>query len=387
MIFTFIACGNTADNSQKVENENSIMSGEGSESTKDADSQNVSDIKTESNQTANSFKGNPVSAKRKNLSFDERDNLYNAISEKPGSFKTSEKFANYLTNNLKIPNSGVEFFNIGDNTYLMQIMVDPGNYLQTYEYGIYTEKNDKEAFVSPAKFKYLTKYESSPTFEMVSGMTIAPKFDEKTKTFEAFAHARGTGGCGTYHKYKFENLQPELVEVRAKKECDSTNTPVKNWDKIDFDKYPVRKDYGDTYSRDLETVNKWLKEKPELKMTNASEYKNLSYFREAEKDVKANPYYVTGDFNKDGKRDFAVALSYKDGRIDKRTNKILRAFAIFNDAESQNAKPAYYFDKMDGRFILIFKNNSLMIGSYQSDDGVIAVPKGNSYELKSMVDF
>lgn len=62
---------------------------------------------------------------------------------------------------------------------------------------------------------------------------------------------------------------------------------------------------------------------------------------------------------------------------------MIGSLAIFNNADSINVgtKPNYN-ENIDGVFILVFKEKSLLVGSYESDDGVIAIPKGSSYQFK-----
>ncbi|MGI8669877.1 MAG: hypothetical protein ACR2J3_08510 [Aridibacter sp.] len=93
----------------------------------------------------------------------------------------------------------------------------------------------------------------------------------------------------------------------------------------------------------------------------------------------AHPYYVAGDFNKDGKEDFAVGLV-------KSKNRKKLAFAVFN-APFKDNKPAFFTDKTESSDILILKeDNELLIGTFESDDGYRLSPKGDKYEVQMLGD-
>jgi hypothetical protein len=93
----------------------------------------------------------------------------------------------------------------------------------------------------------------------------------------------------------------------------------------------------------------------------------------------AHPYTATGDFNQDGKKDFAAAV------IDRKTGKF--ALLIF-DGPIGGIQPALFLKDLDLRrqglfFDLPFeKPPRLYYGYFNSDDFWRFVPKGNTYTLE-----
>lgn len=128
-----------------------------------------------------------------------------------------------------------------------------------------------------------------------------------------------------------------------------------------------------------EILAAWLKTKPHLKLARPGEFPadQLKRFRDWKKNPNAHPYYAAGDFNKDGREDFAVLLN------NEKTGKE-RSLAVF---EAGSKAPDFFNQEMFEHFILSFDREKkvLYISSFESDDGVILTPKGDSYILESML--
>jgi hypothetical protein len=93
-----------------------------------------------------------------------------------------------------------------------------------------------------------------------------------------------------------------------------------------------------------------------------------------------DPYYAVGDFNSDGKTDFAIAVI-----ASKRTDKRFRIL-VFNGPfdDSLDHQPAFVseFMKLTGQGLFFGpprpKPYRLLVGAFESE-GILLVPKGHGY--------
>jgi len=99
--------------------------------------------------------------------------------------------------------------------------------------------------------------------------------------------------------------------------------------------------------------------------------------------MKQHPYYVAGDFNNDGQRDFVVILLKKVG------TKEQYAVAIFNGPfpAPPFAAAAYYSEKLGRGDWLFWKTgdefgNRFIIGPPASDSGFVLRPVGATYKVE-----
>jgi hypothetical protein len=128
-------------------------------------------------------------------------------------------------------------------------------------------------------------------------------------------------------------------------------------------------------------LQRWLTNRPELRPATDEDCKNELGLRDARKNNKNyHPYYVTGDFNSDGRLDFAVVL------IDERkSDENKAALLVFNGPLSANTTAAYFEDKMDLFGVNLFfftdrpKPYRLLVGPFNSDSGFILEPRGKGY--------
>lgn len=137
-------------------------------------------------------------------------------------------------------------------------------------------------------------------------------------------------------------------------------------------------------------IEKWLESSPRranLRVAIDKDCRNksgLAYQRREDRSYQ--PYYAVGDFNHDGREDFAIAF------VNDRKQKSKFSFAIFNGPFGTNAVPAYVEENVDlGTWTFFWKNGGgrdsyLLQGAFESDDCVIYKPRGKSYVPKACVD-
>jgi hypothetical protein len=137
-----------------------------------------------------------------------------------------------------------------------------------------------------------------------------------------------------------------------------------------------------------EVVEEWLKLRPDLRL--ATEADNINKdglaFTRKERGKNYHPYYAVGDFNGDGKEDFAVAF------VKKKKSKWPFVFAIFNGPLTKGRKPSYATDAdlADGGIMYSAKGSArqgrLLFGTFESDNCVIVRPRGRSYVTRNCLD-
>ncbi len=138
----------------------------------------------------------------------------------------------------------------------------------------------------------------------------------------------------------------------------------------------------------MEVVERWLARKPGLRLATEADCTNkegLAFIRK-EEGRNYHPYYAVGDFNGDGKEDFAVAF------VKMRKSKWPFTVAIFNGPIAGNSVPAFTTDD-DLRSGGIFykpkakpREGRLIVGVFESDDCVILRPRGKTYLTKDCLE-
>lgn len=125
-------------------------------------------------------------------------------------------------------------------------------------------------------------------------------------------------------------------------------------------------------------LRRWLATKPMWRLAAEKDYgqDNLDFFRQGE-GASAQPFYAAEDFNKDGKKDFAVILSNGENAY---------AAAVFNapfDPRKQQ-QPSFYTDKIEPGDIVYYNKSArlLLIGPYASDAGFALKPSGKTYKAE-----
>ena len=131
-------------------------------------------------------------------------------------------------------------------------------------------------------------------------------------------------------------------------------------------------------------VESWLAQRTDLRLATESDCVNKSGLAAMRRERGHNyqPYYAIGDFNGDGKEDFAVAL------INKRKRRWKFAVAVFNGPLETMRAPSFLdeqADLSDGGFWVgsVPKGNRLIAGTFESDNCIILSSRRNGYTWKN----
>jgi hypothetical protein len=140
-------------------------------------------------------------------------------------------------------------------------------------------------------------------------------------------------------------------------------------------------------SEHKELVESWLAQRTDLRLATESDCVNKSGLAAMRRERGRNyqPYYAVGDFNGDGKQDFAVAL------INTRKRRWKFAVAVFNGPVVSKSAPSFLdeqSDLSDGGFWVgsVAKGNRLIAGTFESDNCIVLTPKRNGYAWKNCLE-
>ena len=342
--------------------------------------------------------GASVPAKRNGLTAADRAKFLEAIGAQEEAAGDSEFFLENLEKRLgrKIENAAMIFHALGGGKYLVEIMVGQGARTGTSVYALYQETGANKALAKALRLDEYWKENGKIVKRTVDEVVGNPYFDEKTKLLTVIAAGRGTGGCGSYAKYKFTGDRAETVEARYSPCGDDYETPPEKWEKLTLiagERLNSERE-GDSDAGEYEHIaenhagvlENYLKNKPGLRPATPADYDraNPKLAANRQSAQSPHPYYVRGDFSGDGREDFAVIL--KSAKGDRAFN-----YAIFNAPfNPKNPQPAS-FGQADYRFVLHYNkkpeeaSRRLYIGSYDSDDGLYIEPDGKGYKFVELL--
>jgi hypothetical protein len=134
-------------------------------------------------------------------------------------------------------------------------------------------------------------------------------------------------------------------------------------------------------------VQKWLTLNNELRLPTNGDITNKEALRR-ERETRGKtyyPFYAVGDFNRDGREDFAVILVSRRGRY-RNTNPF--AVAVFNGPfgrAGSSSRPAFFEAGFDSSDWLFFRPDDrlLLIGPPESDNCFILKPSGRKYIIRN----
>lgn len=131
------------------------------------------------------------------------------------------------------------------------------------------------------------------------------------------------------------------------------------------------------------TLEHWLAGKPALRLATEKDCQNKAGLEASRQEYGRDyqPYYAVGDFNRDGRQDFAIAL------INTRKNSRKFAMAIFNGpfTQTRTNSPAFFAEGIDlsEGGLVVQSGNRLVAGVFQSDNCVLLRPRGRTYLMKT----
>lgn len=139
-----------------------------------------------------------------------------------------------------------------------------------------------------------------------------------------------------------------------------------------------------------QVLQKWLRREPNLRVATDEDCGRCADDLASQRRVSGanyHPYYVVGDFNGDGKTDFAVALIEVEESGERVTQKFV--VAVFNAPfSSRIAEPSFEKDNLNLRDGGLFfgpprsRPYRLFIGVFASDRGLTLEPRGRKYIAK-----
>lgn len=128
--------------------------------------------------------------------------------------------------------SNSEVYQVGDQKYLVQLLCFMAAYQGSYQYVLY-ESSVNGIQVVPLSLSMFQTDDSGQLvrqdIEQVGGL---PTFDPGTQKLTIFTKARGVGDCGSYAQYQWKGNEFELLEYRAKLDCDGQSVAPETYPQI-----------------------------------------------------------------------------------------------------------------------------------------------------------
>ena len=140
-----------------------------------------------------------------------------------------------------------------------------------------------------------------------------------------------------------------------------------------------------------QVLQRWLKREPKLRVATDEDCGRCADDLAQQRRLSGagyHPYYAVGDFNGDGKTDFAVALTeIEEGGEGRVTQKFV--VAVFNGPFSRrDVEPAFEKDNLNLRDGGLFfgpprsRPYRLFIGLFTTESGLTLEPRGRKYIAK-----
>ncbi len=140
-------------------------------------------------------------------------------------------------------NSGLEFYSLGNDRWLLQVTLDFGAYQGTYSFYYLDETREPKRW-KIVKFRTLYWLEDGRITEALDAELFGIAFYEpETETIRTFVKGRGIGDIGSLITYKFRDGETELIEYRQNLEEQDFEEPE---DFIPPEEWPLI-DIGKTY--------------------------------------------------------------------------------------------------------------------------------------------
>jgi len=152
---------------------------------------------------------------------------------------------------------------LNNQDYLVEVLCFMGAYQGNYEYILYQNK-DNNLTIKPLLFKSFT-VDNQGEFNSNSVKSLAgiSNYNSEKKILNIYTKDRGLGDCGSTSQYQWKNDQFELIEYRAKPQCDGQEIDPENYPVI----YSNKNSNSNQSNQQLlegEIINNILEQKEEL---------------------------------------------------------------------------------------------------------------------------
>lgn len=141
-------------------------------------------------------------------------------------------------------------------------------------------------------------------------------------------------------------------------------------------------------ARHQAVLRMWLEREPELRLATDEDCGRCADYLTSQRRLSGtdyHPYYAVGDFNGDGKEDFAVALIEMKEDAEGRVNQQF-VVAVFNAPfPRRRVEPVFFKDNLNLRDGGLFfgpprpRPYRLFIGLFTIDKGLTLIPRGRKY--------
>jgi hypothetical protein len=177
-----------------------------------------------------------------------------------------------------------------------------------------------------------------------------------------------------------QNQEREREREREQRERAKTQKTQKNQPPQELPSY--------ISAQHRDVLQRWLKQEPKLRLATDKDCGQCESDLESQRRASGpdfHPYYAVGDFNGDGKKDFAVALieleADAEGRLETKF-----VVAVFNAPfAKRKVEPAFEKDGLNLRDGGLFygppktRPNRLFIGLFSNESGLTLIPRGRKY--------
>lgn len=122
-----------------------------------------------------------------------------------------------------------QIYALNSEQYLVEVLCFMAAYQGSYEYWLYEPATEA---IAPLSFQVFYE-DGEGAWQSVQTQPLAglPTYDPAQQQLTLFTKYRGAGDCGSYANYQWQGSSFELVEFRAKSDCDGVA--------LDVEDYPV----------------------------------------------------------------------------------------------------------------------------------------------------
>ncbi|MGK7928587.1 MAG: DUF1176 domain-containing protein [Spirulina sp.] len=128
-----------------------------------------------------------------------------------------------------------QIYRVGEQKYVVELLCFMAAYQGNYEYYLIETKNSR-LDIHPLMITVFNPNSSGEwTREENRDIAGLPSFDAETRILTLYSKGNGVGTCGSLARYEFDGEKFQLVNYRAKAECDDRYIEPENYPQI----YPL----------------------------------------------------------------------------------------------------------------------------------------------------